>query len=152
MRPKRSVILCSLWFRLKGTKNGQRQQRLHCGSSGLWISPHWPDLFAKKLQSCAVLIGYCFPVLLWCCQRSLNLLIAFHQSGPEPQNACSALPCRQGSDSLFFCRMCHSQAAGIQIQQLGAEGVWLQDQWEDESSLLAPTCSHWAWIGFTVNL
>ncbi len=59
-------------------------------------------MFAKKLQSCAVPIGYCFPVLLWCCQCSLNLLIAFHQSGPEPQNACSALPRRQGSDSLFF--------------------------------------------------
>lgn len=102
MKPKRSVKLCSIWFRLKGTRNGQRQQRLYCGSWSLWRSPHRRDLFAKKLQSYAIPIGYCFPVLLWCCQCSLNLLIAFHQSGPEPQNACSALPRRQGSDSLFF--------------------------------------------------
>jgi len=70
----------------------------HCVCEDRPIGPNClPRLFRVVLSH-----GYCFPGLLWYCQHSLNLLITFHHSGPEPQNACSALPCRQGSDSLFF--------------------------------------------------
>lgn len=104
-----------LWFKVKGTKMAE-------GNDIPDVTPCAPlaePVCQEALVSCAVWSSYCFQVLLCCCQRLLNLLIAFHQSDPEPQNACSSLPRRLASDSVIFfifCRMCYSQSARIQIQ------------------------------------
>lgn len=137
-KTKRTVKLSWLWFNVKGTKWPKATTSL------TWLHVAlWPSLFAKKLQwvllhglasvfrSCCVVVSACWIYSLpFICQA---------QSRSTPAVLC--LADRLMTLSLFFGRMCHSQAARIQIQYTSALGesdyrinermdlLWFQESW-----------------------
>lgn len=138
---KRTVKLCSLWFRLKGTKNVQRQP-----PPPLWviasvkIAPSVQTVCQESSELCCAnwLLFSSPAVVLSTLSKSTHRLSSFR---PRAAECLQRFALHQGSDSLFFSAGCvtHRQPEYKSNTSVLRESDCRIN--EHESSLLAPKYS-----------